>query len=52
LRRAQSVADRLARFGVERSRLTTVGYGAEQPLAPGDTPAARAENRRVEFAVR
>lgn len=52
LRRAQSVADYLGRSGVERRRLTSVGYGVERPLSSGDTPEGRAENRRVEFAVK
>lgn len=52
LRRAQSVADYLGRIGVERRRLSSVGYGAERPLVADDTPANRAENRRVEFAVK
>ncbi len=33
------------------SRLSAVGYGAEQPLAPNDTPENRAKNRRVEFVL-
>lgn len=52
LRRAQSVADYLGRIGVERRRLSSVGYGAERPLVADDTPTSRAENRRVEFAVK
>ncbi|PWB83249.1 MAG: hypothetical protein C3F11_07605 [Methylocystaceae bacterium] len=52
LRRAQAVVDYLGRLGVERARLLGVGYGAERPVAAGDTPKSRAENRRVEFAVK
>ena len=35
-RRAQAVADFLARNGVDAKRLTTVGYGATRPLADND----------------
>lgn len=32
-------------------RMSAVGYGAEKPLAPNDTPENRAKNRRVEFVL-
>jgi OmpA-OmpF porin, OOP family len=51
-RRAQAVADFLARNGVDAKRLTTVGYGATRPLADNDTEAGRAKNRRIEFTVK
>lgn len=34
-------------YGFEPDRIKTVSYGAEQPLAPNDTEAGRARNRRV-----
>lgn len=52
LRRARTVADYLTRIGVDRARLTSLGLGDAQPLMTGDTPASRAENRRVEFGVK
>ncbi|PHN06725.1 OmpA family protein [Flavilitoribacter nigricans] len=48
-KRAQSVADYLATLGVSRTRLTTVGYGEQQPVNTDNTEAA--ENRRVEVAI-
>lgn len=48
-RRADSVADYLSSLGVERSRLTTVGFGETRPIAPNDTEEGRALNRRVEL---
>jgi outer membrane protein OmpA-like peptidoglycan-associated protein len=51
-RRAQAVADFLARNGVDAKRLTTVGYGATRPLADNDTEVGRAKNRRIEFTVK
>jgi OOP family OmpA-OmpF porin len=51
-RRADSVRQYLLGKGVEAERLTAVGYGEAQPIATNDTPAGRAENRRVEFKLR
>jgi OOP family OmpA-OmpF porin len=50
-RRADSVRQYLLDKGIEGGRLTAVGYGEAQPIATNDTPAGRAENRRVEFKV-
>jgi type VI secretion system protein ImpK len=33
------------------TRIVTEGYGADQPIAPNDTPAGMAQNRRVEVVV-
>lgn len=37
--------------GLDRKRISAAGYGEERPLAPNDTPANRARNRRVEIVV-
>jgi OOP family OmpA-OmpF porin len=50
-RRANSVADYLASKGIDRSRLSTVGYGESQPVADNGTRDGRAQNRRVELNV-
>ena len=50
-RRAQAVADYAASNGVDRSRMTTQGYAADQPIADNSTEAGRRENRRVEIAI-
>ena len=50
-RRADSVRQYLVDKGIEGERLTAVGYGEAQPIATNDTPAGRAENRRVEFKI-
>ena len=50
-RRARAVYDYLAKAGVGADRLTAVGYGETRPIAPNNTPANRAKNRRIEFTV-
>lgn len=49
-RRAASVKAELAKsFNVNADRLVTDGLGETQPVAPNDSPANKALNRRVEF---
>jgi outer membrane protein OmpA-like peptidoglycan-associated protein len=49
-RRAASVKNELSKgFGIDASRMETDGMGETQPVAPNDTPANKALNRRVEF---
>ena len=51
-RRAASVVGYLVQnLGIDRSRLTSRGYGESQPIATNDTDAGRALNRRVEFVI-
>jgi outer membrane protein OmpA-like peptidoglycan-associated protein len=51
-RRAQTVRKTLVeRYGAEANRVTSKGYGAEQPLATNDTEDGRAINRRVEVIL-
>jgi len=49
-RRAASVKSALVtRYGINPTRLSTVGYGFSRPKASNDTPQGRAANRRVEL---
>jgi outer membrane protein OmpA-like peptidoglycan-associated protein/opacity protein-like surface antigen len=48
-RRAMAVRDVLIQLGIAPSRVTAVGYGEDYPVAPNDTAAGRAKNRRVEL---
>ncbi len=49
-RRAEAVKSVLvSQFGIGKDRLTTIGFGASKPVDTNDTPAGRAQNRRVEF---
>src|SRR5579884_904472 len=50
-RRAQAVRDYLVKAGLDPSIITTKGYGKSDPRVPGDTPQARAINRRVEIGI-
>lgn len=50
--RADAVAKYLISKGIDKTRLTTKGYGYTKPLYPNDTPEHRQENRRVEFIIK
>lgn len=50
-RRARSAADFLARQGIDRSRIDTVGAGENEPIDTNETADGRQENRRVEVAI-
>jgi len=48
-RRTKTVADYLQSQGIDRSRLTGAGFGAERPVDTNATAPGKAENRRVEL---
>ncbi len=50
-KRSQSVAEYTAFLDVDPNRMTIIGFGEEQPVAPNETEAGRQENRRVEIAI-
>jgi lipid-binding SYLF domain-containing protein len=47
--RADAVSNWLADHGVDRSRLSSKGYGEARPVASNSTREGRAKNRRVEL---
>jgi chemotaxis protein MotB len=49
--RAIAVVKYLISQGVPADRLVAAGFGEFQPIAPGDTPDARATNRRIELKL-
>ena len=49
--RASAVVKYLITQGVPPDRLAATGFGEFQPLEPGDSPEARARNRRIEFKL-
>ncbi len=51
MRRASNVKNILVQRGIQQYRISTVGYGENQPLASNDTPEGRQMNRRVEIRI-
>lgn len=49
--RADAVARALADRGIDPARMLTLGHGESQPRVPNSSPANKALNRRIEFAV-
>ncbi len=47
--RAEAVANWLADHGIDRSRLSSKGYGESRPIASNKSEDGRAKNRRVEL---
>ncbi|GGX49880.1 OmpA family protein [Saccharospirillum salsuginis] len=50
-RRAESVVTYLIEQGIDRNRLTAIGFGDSQPVADNTTPEGRRANRRVEVRL-
>lgn len=46
--RAEAVRAYLVSHGIDGSRVEAIGYGDAHPVAPNDTEAGRAQNRRIE----
>jgi outer membrane protein OmpA-like peptidoglycan-associated protein len=50
-RRAEMVADALARDGIKGSQINSRGLGTRSPIASNDTEEGRRQNRRVEVII-
>jgi len=50
-RRSDAVVQKLVAAGIANNRITSKGYGAENPIADNGTPEGRAENRRIEVVI-
>lgn len=50
-KRADAVMQFLISQGVDPTLISAHGYGEADPVAPNDTPADRAKNRRVELSL-
>jgi len=50
-RRAEAAQDYVVSLGVDSSTISTVSYGEERPVDPGQNEKAWAKNRRAHFAV-
>jgi peptidoglycan-associated lipoprotein len=51
-RRATSAKNFLVDLGISASRLTTISYGEERPIDPGQNEDAWAKNRRCHFTIK
>lgn len=51
VKRAEAVRNELVAQGVSSSRVSVEGFGPSRPVADNDSPAGRANNRRVEIVV-
>lgn len=49
LNRANSVKDWFISKGISGLRITTIGMGPDDPIAPNDTEEGRYKNRRIDF---
>ncbi len=50
--RSDAVVDYLVQKGVPTERMSSVGFGPNQPVADNKTPQGRQQNRRTEFKVK
>ena len=48
-RGVKSCKDYILKQGVDAGRIIAFGYGPDRPVAPNDSEANRAKNRRVEM---
>lgn len=48
-KRAEKIKSELIKKGIGKSRLKTIGHGANKPIADNNTEEGRAKNRRIEF---
>jgi OmpA-OmpF porin, OOP family len=49
--RARAVYNYFINNGIDKARLTVIGYGETKPKVPNDTRENREKNRRVEFKI-
>ncbi|MFY0601723.1 MAG: OmpA family protein [Cyclobacteriaceae bacterium] len=50
-KRAHAAESYIVSKGIDASRVSAKGYGAENPIADNDSAEGRAKNRRVEFEI-
>jgi len=50
-KRAEAVKDYMVSLGMTASKISTISYGEEKPLDPGNNEAAWAKNRRAHIVI-
>lgn len=50
-KRAETIVNFLVQNGMEKARLTGVGFGSSRPIAPNNNVEGRTKNRRVEMKI-
>jgi outer membrane protein OmpA-like peptidoglycan-associated protein len=50
-RRAARVYQYLVDNGIDKARLSTVGFGLDNPVADNETEEGRSQNRRIDFVI-
>ena len=50
-KRANATRKYLADLGITKDRVTTISFGKERPLDPGNSEDAHAKNRRANFVI-
>ena len=50
-KRAKSVSDYFINLGLNKKRISFVGYGSEKPITTNESKDGRNKNRRVEFKI-
>jgi outer membrane protein OmpA-like peptidoglycan-associated protein len=50
-KRVKACKDYIVSRGIDPGRIIAVGFGPDRPVAPNDTEASRAKNKRVEMRV-
>jgi outer membrane protein OmpA-like peptidoglycan-associated protein len=51
-RRAEAVRKFMIEAGIPSSRMESIGWGMERPIADNDTESGRAQNRRTDLVIR
>lgn len=51
-KRVKACKDYIVARGIAEDRIIAIGYGPDRPVAPNDTEANRAKNRRVEMRLK
>ncbi|VXB85974.1 OmpA family protein [Maribacter litoralis] len=51
VKRAEAIVAYFVKNGIEKSRISSAGYGSSKPIATNNTEAGRFLNRRVEFLL-